>query len=122
MFRTLLLGVSLATTLGFAAHAQTMPAPDQNTAPPPTADEAGAPASANAASGARAGMTVTDSSGATIGKITQVGQTADGQSAVVIDVDGKPFTVAANTLSPSGAGMVSSMTKAQIKAAPKASE
>ena len=119
MFRNLLLGASVATALGFAAQAQTMPAPDQG-ATPPTADQAAAPASADAASSAKPGMLVKDSAGAAIGKIVQVGQTADGQSAVVVNVDGKPFTLAASVLTPSGGGMVSSMTKAQIKAATKA--
>jgi hypothetical protein len=117
LFRNLLLGAGVATALGFAAQAQSMPAPDQGAAPPPAEDQAPPPSAMDAAPAAKPGMVVKDSAGATLGKIVQVGQTADGQSAVVVNVDGKPFTLAANMLTPTSDGMAVSMTKAQIKAA-----
>lgn len=59
------------------------------------------------------------SAGETIGKITQVGKTADGTPAVAIDMDGKTVSLAASslTLSAKGDEAVTSMTKAQIEAA-----
>jgi hypothetical protein len=121
LFRNLLLGASVATALGFAAQAQTMPAPDEGAAPP-SAEQAPAPAGADtgtdaSTTAAKPGMVVKDSAGETVGQVVQVGQTADGQAAVVVNVDGRPFTLAANMLTPAGDGMVSSVTKAQIKAA-----
>jgi hypothetical protein len=115
MIKSLLLGASLATAVGFAASAQpAMPGPDHEAAP--SAAQAGVDASAVA----KPGMVVTDNTGATVGTVTQVGKTAAGESAVVVRIDGQPFTLAADKLSPSGGGLVSSMTKAEIKAAPKA--
>ncbi len=122
LFKNLLLGAGLAATLGFAAHAQSMPAPDQSDAQAPAGQppaDAAAPPSGADATAAKPGMVVKDSAGATLGKVVQVGQTADGQSAVVVEVDGAPITLAANMLTPNGNGLVSSMTKAQIKAASK---
>ncbi|MDP3747469.1 MAG: hypothetical protein Q8Q88_10530 [Phenylobacterium sp.] len=66
-------------------------------------------------------MVVKDSAGVTVGTITRVGKTADGAAAVAVnvDVDGKTVNLASSTLnlSPTGDAAVSSMTKAQIKAA-----
>jgi hypothetical protein len=60
---------------------------------------------------------VKDASGATVGTVVQVGKATNGLDAVVINVDGKPISLAANLLTPDGAGLVSSVTKDQIKAA-----
>lgn len=125
LFRTLLLGAGVATALGFAAQAQTTPAPESVAAPPPPAASppadvaAAASAGVDATAAVKPGMIVKDNAGATVGKIVQVGKTADGTAAAVISVDGKSSTVAATTLTPAGDGLVSSMTKAQIKAAAK---
>jgi hypothetical protein len=62
-------------------------------------------------------MTVKDSAGATVGKITKVGQTSDGTPAALIDVDGKTVAVLASSLSVAGDQATSAQTKAQIKAA-----
>ena len=122
-FRSLLLGAGVATALGFAAQAQTMPAPDSAAAPPAASPPADAAAAAqhgvDATAAVKPGMIVKDNAGATVGKIVQVGKTADGTAAAVISVDGKSSTVAATTLTPAGDGLVSSQTKAQIRAAAK---
>src|ERR1700733_15505073 len=98
MFRNLLLGAGLAAALGFAAHSQTMPAPDQSDAQSPagqpSADASAPQSGSDTAAVAKPGMVVKDSAGATLGKVVQVGQTADGQSAVVVEVDGAPITLA----------------------------
>jgi hypothetical protein len=112
----LLVGAALALSVGFAAQAQppaTQPAnPPSATSPPP------ADASATA-SMFKAGMVVKDNAGATVGTITQVGRTSDGTAAVAVNVDGKAVALPASalSLSPAGDAAVSSMTKAQIKAA-----
>jgi hypothetical protein len=123
MLKTLLLSASFALAIGAAAQAQpSMPpsdtAPPSDSAPPadataPSASQAGV----DAAMVAKPGMVVKDNAGATVGTVVQAGQTAEGVHAVVVQVDGSPFTMAANTLTPTGEGLVSSMTKAQIKAA-----
>jgi hypothetical protein len=124
MLKTLLLGASFALAIGAAAEAQpSMPpsdtAPPSDSAPPPA--DATAPsasqAGVDAAMVAKPGMVVKDNAGATVGTVVQAGQTAEGVHAVVVQVDGSPFTLAANTLTPTGDGLVSSMSKAQIKAA-----
>jgi hypothetical protein len=105
--------MSLAAVL--SAQAQDTPDPAQGApaAPPATSGDA------QASSGLKAGMVVKDSAGATVGKITQVGQTSDGTAAAALDVDGKRVVVPASTLTVAEAGdqAVSSLTKAQIKAA-----
>jgi ligand-binding sensor protein len=62
-------------------------------------------------------MVVKDTSGATVGTVVQVGKATNGLEAVVVNIDGKPISLAANVLTPAGDGMVSSVTKDQIKAA-----
>ncbi len=118
MLRTLFLGATLATTLGYAAQAQ--PDPSSSSASPQSqapADQAATQAGANAPSTAKPGMVVKDASGATVGTVVQVGQASNGQSAVVVNIDGKPISLAANMLTPAGDGLVSSMSKDEIKAA-----
>lgn len=67
----------------------------------------------------RNGMVVKDSAGMTIGTIMRMGKGADGAPTVSLNVDGRVVTLAASTLtvSPTGRQAVSSMTKAQVKAA-----
>jgi hypothetical protein len=125
MSRALFLGSALAMTLGYAAHAQSaMPpsgasAPSQAPADQAPADQSAAPSSADTptATTAKPGMVVKDSSGATVGTVVNVGKAANGLMAVVVNIDGKPVSLAANMLTPAGSGLVSSMTKAEIKAA-----
>jgi hypothetical protein len=130
MLKVLLMGAGMATVVGLAAQAQPgMPEPAQSTGQPPSGytpeDKAqdarnAAQPDTGAAPVARPGMVVRDPNGDVVGTIVQVGQTGDGVSAVVVQVDGQPFTMAASTLTPAKGGFVSSMTKSQIKAAPKA--
>ena len=116
MLRALLCGSALALSVGLAAHAQD-PASQQVNPPSATAPPA-TDANATAAK-FKAGMTVKDSAGTTIGKIIKVGKTTDGTTAVAVNIDGKMVNLATSTLtlSPTGGTVVSSMTKAQIKAA-----
>jgi hypothetical protein len=117
MLKSLLIGAGLAGAIGLAAQAAQ---PDMsNAAPQGKAQDTAAQSDAGAAMAAKPGMMVRDANGEEIGSIVQVGQTAEGVSAVVVKVDGQPFTLAASTLTPAKGGFVSSMTKAQIKAAPK---
>jgi hypothetical protein len=112
--RALLYGSALALSLGFTALAQQPQSPPPSASTPPASD-------ANAtASAFKPGMTVKDSAGATVGRIMRIGKTADGTPAVAVNVDGKTVNVAASTLSPGAGGneVVSSMTKAEIKATP----
>jgi hypothetical protein len=79
----------------------------------------GAPStSSSPATELKTGMTVKDSAGATVGKIAQVGQTADGTPAVTIAISGgKKVAVPASALTVNGHQAVSSMTKAEIEGA-----
>jgi hypothetical protein len=115
--RALLYGSALALSVGFAALAQ--PPASQSNAPPSASTPPASDASATA-SAFKAGMTVKDSAGATIGRIVRVGKASDGTATVAVNVDGKTINVAASTLSPGSAGneVVSSKTKAELKAAP----
>ena len=125
MLKHMVAGAGLALALGFAAQAQpdaTPTTPDRSESAM-SSDQAPAASSAtqsgvDAAAVAKPGMIVKDNAGATIGTVMQAGKTAEGISAVVVKVDGKPFTVAATTLTPAGDGLVSSMSKAEIKGAP----
>ena len=140
MKRAFLYGAALALTLGFAAQAQDAPqtapdatpaAPASEPAAPPTAatppanpdPTAKGPADASSDVSAtvafKAGQAVTDASGGAVGKIARVGKTADGTDAVEVDIDGKKVSLPASALSmsPTGNGVVSSMTKADILAA-----
>ena len=110
--RALFYGTVLALSFGCAALAQN---PTANT--PPASDAyATAPTSM-----VKTGMVVKDSAGATIGNITSIRKAADGTATVAIAVDGKMVHLpgSALSLSPSGKQAVSSMTKAEIKAAPR---
>jgi hypothetical protein len=118
MLRNLLLSASL-TMLGFTAQAQpgAMPAAPQSPASEPPAAPSASQSGVDAAAIAKPGMVVKDSAGATVGTVVQAGRTAEGVSAVVVQVDGRPFTLAASSLTPAGDGLVSSMSKTEIKAA-----
>jgi hypothetical protein len=118
MLRALFLGATLATTLGYAAQAQSDMSPSG--APPSSqapADQSSTQSGADSATTAKPGMVVKDTSGGTVGTVVKVGQATNGQTAVVVNIDGKPISLAANMLTPAGDGLVCSMTKDQIKAA-----
>lgn len=123
MLRALFLGAALATTLGYAAQAQSDKSPSgaapQSQAPTDQApaDQSSTQTSADTATTAKPGMVVKDSSGATIGTVVKVRKAANGKMAVVVNIDGKPVTVASNMLTPAGDGLVSSMSKDELKAA-----
>jgi len=109
----------LALSIGPAAQAQ--PPPSEPISPTP-AEEArtGDPADVSAvAADFRPGMSVEDPSGAVIGSITRVAQTAAGATAVEINLDGRRVSLAPTILSLSARGdrARSSMTKAEIEAA-----
>jgi len=111
-----LFGVSaLAMTLGVAVPWGIAAAQPVN---PPTAAAPPAKDTTATSTTFKAGMTVKDSAGTTVGKISKVGASADGKATVTLDVDGKAVTVPASTLSLNAMGdeVVSSKTKAQIKA------
>jgi hypothetical protein len=67
----------------------------------------------------RPGLIVRDPAGAIIGPITRVAQTANGATAVEVDLDGHRVSLSPSILmlKPSGDGVLSSMTKAEIRAA-----
>jgi len=113
MLRAFPIGLTLAATLGLAAQAQVSSSPPPGAAKPPAA-AATAPDPA-----LKPGMPVKDATGAMIGSITQVGQTADGTPAVVVSVDGKPVGLPASvlTVASNGAEATASVTKAQIQGA-----
>ena len=69
-------------------------------------------------SGLKEGMTVKDSAGVTVGRITKVGQSG-GSAAALVDVDGKTVVVMGSTLSVSGDTATSTQTKDEIKASPQ---
>ncbi|MGR4863799.1 hypothetical protein [Caulobacter sp. LARHSG274] len=133
MTRALFCGSALALMIGFAAQAQNAPPPTTPSQEPSTPSQEpgqgqevnpapamppGTDASA-VASVFKPGMIVKDSAGATVGTVEQVGQTADGSTAIEVSVDGKAINLSPSILAVSGDGeeAVSSMTKAQIKAA-----
>jgi len=64
-------------------------------------------------------MLVRDPSGIIVGRITRVGQTAEGETAVEVDLDGRRVNLSPNVLSvdASGTGARSSMAKAEIQGA-----
>ncbi|WP_332773571.1 hypothetical protein [Phenylobacterium sp.] len=62
----------------------------------------------------KTGATVTDSTGAEIGKISKVTKKADGKAQVTLSANGKTISVPASSLSVSGGALVSSASKADI--------
>lgn len=122
MLRAFFLGATLAT-LGYAAQAQSnmssSSAPPQSQAPADQApaEQSSAQTSPDAPTTAKPGMVVKDASGATVGTVVKVGKTASGQTAVVVNVDGKAVSLATNMLTPAGDGLLSSVSKEEIKAA-----
>jgi len=104
---------------------QKAPEPAVHAAPAETASSA-APAAPDAKSDAaasadlyRPGLRVKDSVGAPLGVVRGTGQTPEGAAAVVVDIDGRPTSLAPAvlTLSPSGDHAQASMTKAEINRA-----
>jgi len=118
--RALFYGSVLALSVGFAALAQD--AASQPVNPPSASAPPASDASATASTSTfKTGMVVKDSAGFTVGTIARVRKAADGTASVSIAVDGKMVNLpgASLSLSPSGKQAVSSMTKAEIKAAPR---
>lgn len=62
----------------------------------------------------KTGATVTDSTGAEIGKISKFTKKADGAAQVTLSANGKTVAVPASSLSVSGGALVSSASKAEI--------
>lgn len=119
MRQAYLLGAVLALSIGPAAHALPPPAEPVSPAPAEAAPTA-APSDVSAvAPDFRPGLVVKDPSGLTIGPITRVAQTADGVTAVEVNLDGRRVSLSPSVLmlKPSGDGVVSSMTKAEIRGA-----
>ncbi len=118
MMRTVLCGAVFALSLGGLAAAQSQAGPRGADPGAGAAPSPAAPA-ADAAQGLKPGMTVKDSTGATIGTINRIGHTSDGTPAAELNVDGKavPMVLAALSLAPEGDHAVIALTKAQIQAA-----
>ena len=118
MQRLLPLTLSLSATLGLVAmdSAYAAPGGGMGTSMPSAADSQ--IPSEPADSGLKAGMTVKDSSGAAVGKITKVGKSG-GAAAALVEVDGKTVVVMGSTLTVSGGSATSSQTKAEIAASPQ---
>lgn len=114
--REFVLGSAMALAAGSLALAQTLTPPS----PPPT-PSATPQGSVNPPRpiGLKTGMAVTDKDGARVGTVTQIGHTAEGAPAVLLNVDGKTIGVPQSilTVSPAGDHAVSSVSKAQIIAA-----
>jgi len=116
-----LLLTTAGLSLGLAAAAQAQSPTGQ--APPAAAPAASAPAAPAASADAsattspyKAGMTIRDAQGVTIGTIARVIKTPDGATTISASVDGRNVNLPASALSVSGSGVVSSMSKSQITA------
>lgn len=72
----------------------------------------------SASSGLKEGMTVKDSAGVTVGKITKVGKSG-GAPAALVEVGGKTVVVMGSTLKVSGDTATSTQTKDEIEALPE---
>jgi len=99
MLRPLVLGAVLAASIGVSTVS----------AGPPAADQA--------LLSVRPGAPVKEAGGGFIGAVRKVGWTDSGRIAVVMQVDGRPVTVAARMLALNGDTVISTLTKAQIKTA-----
>jgi hypothetical protein len=119
MQRTLSLTLSLSATFGLLTMSGAYAAPGggMGMSMPPSASDSQIPRD-TAASGLQIGMTIKDSSGAAVGKITKVGQSG-GAPAALVDVDGKTVVVLGSTLSVSGNSATSTQTKEEIEASPQ---
>ena len=116
MRRMLPLTLSLGATLGLLATGVCAAPGGMGMSMPPAADSQIPSDSAGA--GLKAGMTIKDSSGAAVGKITKVGKSG-GAAAALVEVDGKTVVVMGSTLTVSGDSATSSQTKAEIAASPQ---
>ena len=120
-----------ASLLALTAGVASAQPPATTTAPPPAAPPAAtasAPAAstppaadASATSAFRAGMPVKDAQGGLVGSIARVIKTPDGATTFSVSVDGRNVNLPGNalTLSPTGDGAISTMSKAQIAASTK---
>jgi len=117
--RTLAFVTVAAASLAFAANAQdSAPAPVPTDEAPPAAESAATPSSATVGSEFKAGSTVEDAAGGAIGSIQSVTE-GDTGPVVVVQIDGALYGLPAGTLSSTSGKVVSTQTKAQIKAAGK---
>jgi len=124
MTKTLLCTAAFALTFAGVAAAQNAAPKDAAPAaatPPTSVPAASAADAADPTKGLKAGMPVTDSSGAAVGTIGRMGKTADGTAAAELSVNGKtlPISMAMLSLAPSGDHAVISASKAQVDAAAK---
>jgi hypothetical protein len=122
MTKTLLCTAAFALTFAGAAAAQNAAPNDAGPAaatPPTSVPAASAADAADPTKGLKAGMPVTDSSGAAVGTIGRLGKTSDGTAAAELSVNGKtlPISLAMLSLAPSGDHAVISASKAQVDAA-----
>jgi hypothetical protein len=126
MRNTVLCGLAAALLLGGVAQtqaqAQTAAGPAETAQPPAaTATAPAAPAAAAAtpatADSLKPGLEIKDPTGASIGTVVKAGKASNGQTAVVVSMDGKEVSLPLNLFSMNGEGVTSSVTKAQIQAA-----
>lgn len=111
--RAFFLGTGVALSLGLAAQAQ---AADQAAQAP----SAGAPAAESVPATAadfKPGAVIKDPDGATVGTVVRAGAAANGQMAVVVNIEGKTVSLPASLFTVAGDTLTSSATKAQIEAA-----
>jgi len=124
MTKTLLCTAALVFSFAGAAAAQNAAPNDAAPAaatPPTSVPAASAADPADPTKGLKAGMSVTDNSGAAVGTIGRLGKTADGTAAAELNVNGKtlPISLAMLSLAPGGDHAVIAATKAQVDAATK---
>lgn len=122
MTKTLLCTAAFALTFAGAAAAQNAAPRDAgpaSAAPPTSVPAASAADPADPTKGLKAGMSVTDNAGESVGTISRIGRTADGTPAAELNVDGKtlPISLANLSLAPAGDHAVVAATKAQVEAA-----
>ena len=122
MTKTLLGAAAVfALSLAGVAAAQNAPrdAAPAAAAPPTSVPSASAADPADPTKGLKAGMPVTDNTGAAVGAINRIGRTADGTAAAELNVDGKTLAISLANLSlaPSGDHAVIAASKAQVQAA-----
>jgi hypothetical protein len=122
-----LIFASAATAQQTAPAPAAAPAPADQAAPAQTAPAEQTPSAASAASNTSAttsgvsgllktGVTVKDSSGATVGKVSQVVNDSSGQpSGVVVKIGGQPVTLPASSLSANGEYLVAQQTRSQLR-------
>jgi hypothetical protein len=112
----------LAASLALAVPALAAPSPTSG-AGPSAADAQGATPAVGAANAdaagvdasAAVGMSVKDSTGATIGQITAIGPDATGKNMATIKMGAQSFSVDASSLAVQGGAATINQTRAQIE-------